>query len=179
VTLLRTIDPDPYLWRLVAHPLTVEAFLPFGEVIECPSQGGLIVNQGRARRFDRALDLSGIDGLGKLTVALYRVDQSTMPLEINVFERHPYSAQLFLPMICERYLVVVAPAEPSGEPAIHMSRAFIAGREQGILYRRNVWHHPIVTMGGVAQFAMLIREADNAADCIEHKLSSPLFCVME
>jgi len=174
-----TLDPGFYRLPLVAQPLTADAFLPFGEVIELPTQSGLRVNQGRALRFDPALDLRGIDGIGKLAVALYLVDPSTIPIEINLFERHPGSAQFFLPMICENYLIVVAPAEAANRPATQQARAFIAGCGQGILYRQNVWHHPIVAIGGVAQFAMLMRETGNPADCIEHRLSHPLFCTTE
>jgi ureidoglycolate hydrolase len=41
-----------------------------------------------------------------------------------------------------------------GEPDIGASAAFIARGDQGIVYRRNVWHHAIVALGGAAEFVV-------------------------
>jgi ureidoglycolate lyase len=69
-------------------------------------------------------------------------------------ERHPHSAQFFCPLSCSEFLVAVCPSRENGEPDIGALAAFIARSGQGIVYRRNVWHHPMVALGGAAIFAV-------------------------
>ena len=160
--------------RLLARPLTGPGFASFGDVIELPPGAGVSVNQGRGLRFDMAAGLAGLEGDAPLRLALYQVTPSALPLAVALLERHPLSAQIFLPMLCDSYALVVAPPDGDGAPDIAKARAFIARGDQGVLYRRDVWHHPIVALKATAQFAMLIRENGEPDNCIEFQLPHPL-----
>lgn len=159
---------------LIAQPLTGLGFAPFGQVIELPRSGGVRVNQGRGLRFDSIADLTRLEGDAPLKLALYQVTPSKLPFEVALMERHPHSTQIFLPMICQHYVLVVARRLADGAPDIGGASAFIARSDQGIIYHRNVWHNPIVVLGATAQFAMLIHESGEQDDCIEVPLTYPL-----
>ncbi len=76
-------------------------------------------------------------------------------MTIRELERHPRSAQTFLPLDGAPYLVVVAPDAPDGGPDPTRMAAFVASAHQGVLYRRNVWHHGLSVFRAGAQFAVL------------------------
>lgn len=88
---------------------------------------------------------------------------------VDVLERHEYSTQAFVPMprppssspslASQRYLVIVAlPDRESGQPDLSTLRAFMANDAQGISYKANVWHHPIIALDEVSDFACLVYE---------------------
>ncbi len=82
---------------LRAAPLTHAAFTRFGSVVEAGGEA-VTANQGRARRFDLALDLAATDPrAARLAGALYRIEASSLPFAVRVLERHPLSPQLFFP----------------------------------------------------------------------------------
>lgn len=155
-------------------PLRQADFVSFGRVIESAGAPATSVNQGRATRFDPEVDLAEMDGEGRLAFAIYRVAASTPPLLAPVFERHPHSAQMFAPMTGGALAIVVAPDAPDGSPDISRARAFAGSQGQGVVYRRNVWHHPLIALRVEADFAMLMRERGGGADTVEHWLSQPL-----
>ena len=73
-----------------------------------------------------------------------------MPLRPTTIERHPHSAQLFSPLSCSEFLVAVSPSDENGTPDLDALVAFVARSGHGIVYRRNVWHHPMVALGAAA-----------------------------
>ncbi len=159
--------------RLRARPLAPQGFAAYGEVFE--AQGGLVraVNDGRALRHDGLVRLDHAVDARLPALAAYRVEPSGLPFAAAVFERHPGSSQVFLPLDVARYLVAVAPATPAGEPDLDRAEAFVAGRGVGVHYRAGVWHVPLVALDRAGAFAMLMWEA-GAADTIEHRLPEPL-----
>jgi ureidoglycolate lyase len=161
---------------LRAQPLVREAFQPFGEMIVLPPSGGLPVNQGRGLRHDVSAPWGDSLADTAPTLALYGIRVSALPLKVTLFERHPRSVQIFLPMVCQRYAVVVAPSTAAGLPDSAHAVAFIGSAGQGVLYHAGVWHHPIVALDSDAQFAMLMQENGTAEDCVTHTLSVPLIC---
>ena len=102
--------------------------------------------------------------------ALLAASALALPLTLAVLERHPYSTQAFLPLICTRFLVCVAPTLPDGEPDLSGLRAFVCGPGQGINYRPGVWHHGIVALDAPAEFAMLAWEDGSSGDCEERRV---------
>lgn len=159
---------------IVLEPLTQERFAPFGDVISTGHGAGKDANQGSAVRFDWTSKLESTRSEAKPNLVVARCQPRTIPFRVELVERHPCSSQAFLPMLCRRYLVVVAPALADGKPDLEGMRAFECLPGQGINYRCNVWHHPIVALDEAAEFAMLVWEDGTPADCVEHWLETPL-----
>lgn len=156
-----------------AEPLTAARFFAFGTVLEAGHQTGRLVNQGRARR------LQGIRGFRpepgtKPVVDLYQVDRADLPFKVSCFERHPLSDQLFTPMECVRYLVIVALDDANGQPDLSRVSAFVARSTQGVCYRRGTWHAPMVAIDEPASMTMLMWEAGDSRDCEEFWLDANL-----
>jgi ureidoglycolate lyase len=156
------------------EPLTQERFAPFGDVVSAGRGAGKDANQGTAARFDWTAKLESTREGAKPNLVVARCQPKTIPFEVKLVERHPCSSQAFLPMLCRRYLVVVAPTLGDGSPDLAGLRAFECLPGQGINYHRNTWHHPIIALDEPADFAMLVWEDGTAADCIEHWLDTPI-----
>jgi ureidoglycolate lyase len=107
-------------------------------------------------------------------LAVFLSKAKSLPFEVRLLERHPHSTQAFLPMVCARFLVCVAPTLPDGSPEVAKLRAFVCGPGQGINYARGVWHHPIIALDADAEFAMLAWEDGTARDCVECPLAAPV-----
>ncbi|KAJ2436811.1 Allantoicase, partial [Coemansia sp. RSA 2424] len=80
------------------------------------------------------------------------------------------------------YLVIVAENGPDDRPDLSTIRAFAASSTQGINYKANSWHSPMVTIGQRVNFVVLVWENGVALqDCDEAPISpvsvdlSPLF----
>lgn len=157
---------------VTARPLTAEAFAPFGQVISAGLSEGSSANQGTAVRFDWAAQLENARGGARPNLAVFRSQPQQLPREVLLLERHPHSSQAFLPLVCARYMVVVAPDGAGGGPDVARVQAFLCAPGQGINYRRGVWHHPMIALDAPADFAMLAWEDGTAGDCQEQALAA-------
>jgi ureidoglycolate lyase len=142
--------------ELIPQPLTAEAFRPFGDVIEAAGACDLI-NNGTTQKFaDLAtIDVSA-DG-GRPCISIYRATPYKLPLTIKMLERHPLGTQLFIPLQCESFLIVVAPRGDGDDVVPNSVRAFITNGSQGINYFRGTWHHPIVALEERCEFLVVDR----------------------
>lgn len=149
------------------HPLTAEAFAPFGEVLEAAGAPDRIINQGLCGRFhDRAvLDF----GDGRAGISLFRAEPRTLPLVLEMVERHPEGSQAFLPMTADPFLVVVAP-DAGGAPG--SPRAFRSAPGQGVNYRRGTWHGVLTPLSAPGLFAVVDRIGPGA-NLEEHWFPAP------
>lgn len=144
---MRQINPSP---------LTAEAFAPFGEVLEAPSEPG-------RRYFDEAL--GNARAHARTSLSLARVPPTPeRPLVARQMERHAFSSQSFVPLGTARWLVIVAPHGRDGKPDAAAARAFVAGPGQGITYRADVWHHPLTVLDAGAVFAVLMWRDGSSGD---------------
>ena len=159
---------------LRAQPLSVDAFAPFGAVISAGLREGTSANQGTAVRFDWCAPLVNARPGAKANLAVFRSSPRPLPFTVRLLEQHPHSTQVFLPMVCARFLVMVAPTARDGGPDLAGLRAFVCGPGQGVAYAPGVWHHPILALDAPAEFAMLAHEDGSAGDCIEFPLATPL-----
>lgn len=159
---------------LRAEPLSAAAFAPFGEVVATDALSGKSANLGTATRFDWLARLESTRPEAKANVAVFRSVPKTLPFEVRMLERHVCSSQMFIPMECARYLVVVAMTAADGSPDLGSLRAFECKPGQGFNYRPGVWHHPIIALDAPAQFVMLAWEDGSALDCEEHPLAAPV-----
>ncbi|GAB1581325.1 ureidoglycolate lyase [Phyllobacterium phragmitis] len=139
---------------LDVHPLTKQAFTPFGEVIETGGAEMRLINNGTTRRFH---DLANIETTGeaaRVLVNIFRGQAFAPPIDIVMLERHPLGSQAFMPLERRPFLVVVAEDE-GGRPGL--PQAFLAAGHQGVNYRRNVWHHPLLALAAPSEFLVVDR----------------------
>ena len=159
---------------VLPRPLTQELFAAFGDVVSARAFGGQSANLDTATRFDRCAKLESTRAAATANLAVFRSRPVALPFEVRMLEQHPCSTQTFLPLICQRFLICVAPTLPGGQPDENGIAAFVAGPGQGISYDVGVWHHPIIALDELAEFAMLAWEDGTAADCVEQPLAMPV-----
>lgn len=166
---------------LRVEPFTREAFAPFGDVVRADEGGREIrtVNDGTATRRNFVCDVPDLrPGRSKLNLATFRcAAREPWPFGIRMLEKHPRSAQLFVPMSEHAYVIVVAEGSQAPDPAT--LRAFLALPRQGVSYRPDVWHHPMIALGGPADFACLVWEDGGDEDCLEHHFDPGAPIVLE
>lgn len=131
---------------LPAQPLTAEAFAAFGQVIECAGHAGYAINEGSSQRFTDLAQLEA-DAEGRLALSIFRAEARRAPFALHCLERHPLGSQAFMPLNGQAFLVVVAESEPDAtRPAPETLRLFVSNGQQGINFRRGVWHHPLLAL---------------------------------
>jgi ureidoglycolate lyase len=129
--------------ELTPEPLTAEAFALFGSVIHASDDvAKLDINQGHAIRHDALAEVDVADGGGVPVISLFRA-RPLAELVLRSFERHPLGSQTFVPLSAHPYLVAVAPAGDFDPAAI---RLFRAEPDQGVHYRKGVWHHFLLVL---------------------------------
>ena len=161
-------------------PLTREAFAPFGEVVEGGVGQAIMVNQGRGEKFKLSRKFENRRASADLCLSVFRIKPSTLPLQVDLLEKHPHSSQAFIPQINQGeqnhgspYLVLVA--KGGDEPDVSSLKAFMAQPSQGIVYDTGVWHYPLVALDEGRDFCCLVYEDDGDPenDTVLHTLSKP------
>jgi len=141
--------------EITPQPLTAEAFAPFGDVIDIPSEAGRTY-------YEDALGNLRTHARPSLSVSL-KPPTPDRPLTSELMERHEFSSQTFIPVEVARWLIVVAPhaAPPTGKggPDMAQARAFIANGQQGVTYKPNTWHHGLTTLDRPGRFAVFMWKA--------------------
>jgi len=133
---------------LRTEPLTSAAFLPFGEVIDCPNRPGRTY-------FEDAL--SSLRPKARPSLSLtFKEPLAGLPLRSTTMERHEFSSQSFIPQEAGRWLAIVAPHAADGGPDMARARAFLCRPDQGITYGANVWHHPFTVLDRTARFVIVM-----------------------
>jgi ureidoglycolate lyase len=151
-------------------PLAPGPFAPFGDVAARPT--GL-----RRRSLPTALDCAEEARAVSLWISSAAAI-GTLPLRLTVLERHPYSAQTFIPLDAGRYLVIVCEADPGGGPNLRALRAFLAHSHQTVTYARNVWHHPMTVLDQAMEFAVAMGVTGRGDDDVFQNLDAGVTIVM-
>jgi ureidoglycolate lyase len=139
---------------LSPQPLTAEAFAPFGDVIEASDRAEQVaINYGYTRRFNDLATIDVADGGGRAIVSLFRARPLEPPV-LKIFERHPLGSQSFTPLQGRPFLVAVAPAGDFDPAEV---RLFRAGPQQGVNYRKGVWHHFLLPLEAESDFLVIDR----------------------
>jgi ureidoglycolate lyase len=144
--------------NLIAKPLTAEAFVPFGDVIDARTSASFPINAGRTQRHH---DLAKVETLGDNAHALINIFVSqpvTLPLELTFLERHPQGSQAFMPLHQERFIVVVAP--PGDTIDAEDIRSFVTDGRQGVNYRAGTWHAIQSVLEREGEFLVVDRGGD-------------------
>ncbi len=154
-------------------PLTTDRFSEFGDVVEAAAESRAPMNSDRFERFANLAEIefeAGSDGRPAVSIARCRTATS-LPVRIDMLERHPLGSQLFMPLSPFQFYVVVAPAE-EGIRADEI-QAFVTNGKQGVNYQRGVWHMPMIALQAGHEF-LIVDRAGAGANCDEHYLSAPL-----
>jgi ureidoglycolate lyase len=157
--------------RLKIEKLTSAAFEPFGEVIEKKPESLLNINYGMTSKFPDLFTVDTDHEDGRPAIHLYECEPVSLPLTIEIMERHPLGSQAFIPLHDRPFLVVVAPVGDPPEPS--QVRGFISNGHQGINYHKGVWHHYQISLGLRSDYLVLDREGPGG-NFDEHRLSTPL-----
>jgi len=155
---------------LRTRPLSRNAFEPFGEVLDASGPYDDLANGDAAQIFrDRAtLDVAELGGRARVNIV--RTAPTRLPLMLELMERHPLSSQAFAPLSNAGWLIIAAPPGPLDPAAIV---AFHAAGDQGINYRRGVWHHPLIALDRISDFLVIDRAGEGTNLDIE-RLGEPL-----
>ena len=154
---------------LPVEPLTGEAFAPFGDVIERADAQQLLINEGTTVRFhDLATIDVGCEG-GRPLISIFRATPRPSPIAIRMMERHPLGSQAFYPLAPYDWLVVVCRGDTAPEPAT--LRCFRATGAQGVNYRPNTWHHPLLALQ--PQDFLVIDRGGPGENFEEHRFGAP------
>lgn len=150
---------------LVPVPLTRERFAPYGDVIETSARVAESMNDARFERFDNLCDIDLGDGQVAISVTRCRTPTS-LPLRVDMVERHPLGSQAFVPLARTTMVVVVAPPGESVEAGD--LRAFVTNGRQGINYHRGTWHMPLIGFEAGQEFLIVDRAAGDS-NCEVHE----------
>ena len=138
------------------EPLTRAAFAPFGDVIEAAGAERHAINQGFAERFHALAHADTAMLGGETIISIFRGNPRPSPVTVSLMERHPLGSQAFVPLQDSVWLVVVAGPDPTD------LRAFRATGKQGVNYRRNIWHHPLLVLQPDSEFLIIDRKGPGA-----------------
>lgn len=138
---------------IIAKPLTVEAFAPFGDVLEAEGSPDKLINADLCGRWhDRArLDFGPA---GRAGISIFKAEARSLPYRLDLLERHPEGSQAFLPMTAEPFLVIVA-EDQDGRPG--EIKAFLTAPGQGVNFLRNTWHGVLTPLSEPGLFAVIDR----------------------
>ncbi len=140
---------------LKAVPLTRERFAPYGEVIESSRSNSDAMNEARFERFDNLCNVD-LQKDSKVAVSIARCRTPTsLPLRLDMVERHPLGSQAFVPLSPCKMVVVVAPPGESVDAGD--LRAFVSNGRQGINYRRGTWHMPLIAFEAGQEYLIIDR----------------------
>lgn len=151
-----THSRDAISRSIIARPLTQANFARYGDVIQH-------AGSQRRRYIESAFEHSPQVNDHRLWVSNLETE-TTFPFLIRSLERHEHAAQSFIPLTRTPYVVIVASSLPDGQPDLEALEAFIASPEQGVCYRRGVWHHGLTVLEAPAQFAIFMGITGQADD---------------
>lgn len=149
------------------EPMDAAQFAPFGDIIETRGTPDKIINQGLCGRFHDRADLDFSDG--RAGISLFQAQLRTLPLTLELVERHPQGSQAFIPMSMDPFLVIVANDEGQKPDR---PRAFLTVPGQAINFRRGVWHGVLTPLAGSGLFAVVDR-IGAGANLEEHRFDEP------
>ena len=139
---------------ITIEPLSAQAFAPFGQVIEAEPSTMRLINGGTTERFHGLGQAEALGEGAEVILNIFRGQPRQFPYAVDMMERHPFGSQSFTPLSGRPFLVVVA-KDDGGKPAA--PRVFWASAQQGVNYRANVWHHPLMSLYDVSDFLVVDR----------------------
>jgi ureidoglycolate lyase len=136
------------------EPLTRQAFLPFGQVLETDGLTPEPINFGNTQKFGNLADVSMDDG-SRGQVSIYRSSAIELPFRIRLMERHPLGSQAFYPLHKRPFPVIVAATDVA--PGFADIRVFVTNGHQGVNINPGIWHHYQLTLGKESEYVVFDR----------------------
>lgn len=158
---------------ITIRPLTAEAFAPFGDVLDTAGEPDKLINKGMCGRYHDRAKLDFADG--RAGISLFKAKLRSLPMKLELVERHPEGSQAFLPLDAAPFVVVVAPDE-GGKPGRPL--AFMTQPGQGVNYHRGVWHGVLAPVSGNGLFAVVDR-IGSGANLEEYPFDEPPTLILE
>ncbi len=155
---------------ITTRPLTVEAFTPFGQVLQKDGAHSYLINSGNCTRFH---DLANVETTGenaRTLISIFTAKPFAFPLTLTMVERHPLGSQAFYPLSGKPWVVIVC-GDDNGQPGV--PQAFVAAPDQGVNIGRNVWHAVLTPLEVTADFLVVDRGGDGM-NLEEHHFVTPL-----
>jgi len=156
------------LRRLATEPLTKAGFAAFGDVIEADGAERLTINAGTAERLHDLADIDVSRDGGHPLFSIFRATPWPQPVAIRMMERHPLGSQAFYPLSDEDWIVVVCEGREAPDPAT--LRCFRASGRQGVNFRPNTWHHPLLVL---APQAFVVIDRGGPGDNLDERQIPP------
>ena len=150
------------------QPLTAEAFVPYGDVLDCAGAPDKMINEGLCGRFHDRAEIDFEDG--RAGISIFQAQPRALPYKLTLLERHPQGSQAFIPMSFEPFLVIVAQdaGTKPGEVA-----AFLTAAGQAINFHKGTWHGVLTPLSAPGLFAVVDRIGDGA-NLEEFRLENPV-----
>ena len=142
--------------RLKIEPISAEAFAPFGQLLPPVPPG--------AGRQELIEELQNDRASARPRLSIATTEPKALPLTALQMERHVHSSQVFAPLDCANYLVMVAPHGDGGLPDLEKVRAFRVPGDTGVNYKVDTWHHPLSPLERTGRFAILTFVDGTATD---------------
>jgi len=143
--------------HLKVQTLTADAFAPYGDLMDASGTPDKMINQGKCGRFHDKAQLDFSDG--RAGISIFKGEKETLPLALQLVERHPEGSQAFVPMSADPFLVVVA-RDDNGTPKDPV--AFVTEPGQAINFHRGTWHGVLAPLSEPGLFAVVDRIGDGA-----------------
>lgn len=155
--------------KIAIEPLTQLAFAAFGDIIEASETPTMMINQGKCGRHHDLARLDFAEG-GQAAISVFECQSYTLPLTLELVERHPLGSQAFLPLSENPFLVIVA-EDDNGKPS--KPRAFMTRLGQGVNYHRGTWHGVLTPMAGGTQYFAVVDRVGDGNNLEEHWFDTP------
>lgn len=150
---------------LVLREVRADRFAPFGTVVEMGSPS-VPVNGGTALRHDLdAYPVPETSAQFRLVTSIFEAQAQSLPRAVQLLERHPSSRQLIMPICGSGHAGIVCLSRKDGTPDVGTLVAFRFGEQQGMIYGRGIWHHPILAIGRPARFLVQSWQDGTDGDC--------------
>ena len=159
--------------ELIPTKLSSDTFALYGDVLSTSESEMKIINNGFAQKHYNLCAIDSREKNGQSAVHIYVAKKRNFPLDINMLEKHPFFSQAFIPRSNKPFLSVVALGKD--KPDFTTLKAFITDGNQGVHYKKDVWHFPLISLEENEQFIVIDRtdsgnEENRIEECIEYYL---------
>lgn len=156
---------------LTASRLCADAFAPYGEVVE---------HRGQAIRHPLANPFASLRPGMTLGFTVNLLGRQPLDgIRVRTLERHPHSAQTFIPLVPSRHVIVVALSDERGQLDIPTLRAFVTNGRQGISYRNAVWHYAFTAIDSDSEVAVILGKTGRDDDTEYTQLDTEALIVFD